>query len=340
MPEWPTVRWWQRTALPQLLGIALAAINDDRLYRCLDRMLPYKQAIEDRIAGVGQSLLVQSYRYLLYDLTSTYFEGQMESNPKALRGYSGNHRPRCKQVTVGAVADREGYRVGYEVPAGNVRDHKTAEGMPERLGSRFGLADRTLCMDRGMVRPASNVFGSPRCDMSWPVAGTRRSDFRKTGAAWSLADPARRPGHRRECVVEVQEPGTIPGRGCAQKEKGIQNRMRSKLKAHLESLENSVPKDGWSIRRRSTGVSDQFWRAIRGCRAVCVCVCAPRGTSRPCRSHGGERVREPEAGSETAPGGALACPAGDRGTGAASGRGVLAAHQRSRNRRGTGMGGL
>src|ERR1039458_8401628 len=151
MPEWPMVRWWQRTPLPQLLGIPLTAINDDRLYRCLDLVLPHKQAIEERIAGVGQSLFGQSYRYLLYDLTSTYFEGQMESNPKALRGYSRDHRPDCKQVTIGAVVDREGYPVGYEVLAGNVRDHKTVAGMLKRLGARFGLADRTLCMDRGMV---------------------------------------------------------------------------------------------------------------------------------------------------------------------------------------------
>jgi hypothetical protein len=106
MPEWPMVRWWQRTALPQLLGIPLAAINDDRLYRCLDLVLPHKQAIEERIAGVGQSFFGQSYRYLLYDLTSTYFEGQMESNPKARRGYSRDHRPDCQQVTIGAVVDR------------------------------------------------------------------------------------------------------------------------------------------------------------------------------------------------------------------------------------------
>ncbi len=119
MAEWPAVRWWQRTALPQLLGIPLTAINDDRLYRCLDLVLPYKQAIEERIAGVGQSLFGQSYRYLLYDLTSTYFEGQMEATRRPCEVTPGDHRPDCKQVTIGAVVDREGYPVGYEVLAGN-----------------------------------------------------------------------------------------------------------------------------------------------------------------------------------------------------------------------------
>jgi len=83
MPEWPMVRWWRRTALPQLLGIPTDRINDDRLYRCLDVALLYKEAVEERIAGVGRSWFGQSYRYLLYDLTSTYFEGQMEANLKA-----------------------------------------------------------------------------------------------------------------------------------------------------------------------------------------------------------------------------------------------------------------
>jgi hypothetical protein len=103
MPEWPMVRWWRRTALPQLLGIPLAAIHDDRLYACLDLALPHKQAIEEKIAALGRDWFSQSYRYLLHDLTSTYFEGQMKSNPQARRGYSRDHRPDCKQILIGAV---------------------------------------------------------------------------------------------------------------------------------------------------------------------------------------------------------------------------------------------
>ena len=248
MPEWRMVRWWRRTALPQLLGIPLAAINDDRLYRCLDLVLPHKQAIEERIAGVGQSLFGQSYRYLLYDLTSTYFEGQMESNPKARRGYSRDHRPDCKQVTIGAVVDREGYPVGYEVLAGNVRDHKTVAGMLERLGARFGLADRTLCMDRGMVTEDS-LKQIRESAVRYVLADRRDASQRFTEQVqhgpWQTrrADP-----DTGEAVVEVQEVGEEEGdrlilvrsRGCAQKEKGIHLRMLSKLKAHLERLENTV----------------------------------------------------------------------------------------------------
>jgi transposase len=250
MPEWPMVRWWQRTALPQLLGIPLAVINDDRLYRCLDLVLPHKQAIEERIAGAGQSLFGQSYRYLLYDLTSTYFEGQMESNPKAVRGYSRDHRPDCKQVTIGAVVDREGYPVGYEVLAGNVRDHKTVAGMLQRLGARFGLADRTLCMDRGMVTEDTLKLireSTVRYVLADRRGASERFPEQIQQGPWQTkrADP-----DTGEAMVEVQEVGEEEGdrlilvrsRGCAQKEKGIHDRMLSKLKAHLERLESAVRK--------------------------------------------------------------------------------------------------
>jgi hypothetical protein len=250
MPEWPMVRWWQRTALPQLLGIPLAAINDDRLYRCLDLVLPPKHAIEERIAGAGQSLFGQSYRYLLYDLASTYFEGQMESNPKAVRGYSRDHRPDCKQVTIRAVVDREGYPVGYEVLAGNVRDHQTVAGMLKRLGARFGLADRTLCMDRGMVTKDSLKLireSTVRYVLADRRGASERFPEQVQQGPWQTkrADP-----DTGEAMVEVQEVGEEEGdrlilvrsRGCAQKEKGIHDRMLSKLKTHLERLESAVRK--------------------------------------------------------------------------------------------------
>ena len=153
----------------------------------------------------------------------------------------------------GAVVDREGYPVGYEVLAGNVRDHKTVAGMLQRLGARFGLTDRTLCMDRGMVtqdslklirestvryvladrRGASEQFPEPVQHGPWQ---TKRA-APDTGAA----------------MVEVQEVGEDEGdrlilvrsRGCAQKEKGIQDRMLSTLKTHLERLQTRWARDGW-----------------------------------------------------------------------------------------------
>jgi hypothetical protein len=250
MPEWPMARWWRRTALPQLLGIPVAAINDDRLYRCLDVALPYKEAIEERIAGLGRSWFGQSYRYLLYDLTSTYFEGQMEANPQARRGYSRDHRPDCKQILIGAVVDREGYPVGYEVLAGNTRDEKTVAGMLDRLRARFGLAERTLCMDRGMVTEESlKVIRASEVHYVLADRRTASQQFAeqvKTGP-WKTIRADEESG---EALVEVQEVGQEEGdrlilvrsQGCRQKEKGIHERQFAGLAADLKRLEESVRK--------------------------------------------------------------------------------------------------
>ncbi len=250
MPEWPMARWWRRTALPQLLGIPVASINDDRLYRCLDVALPYKEAIEERIAGIGRSWFGQSYRYLLYDLTSTYFEGQMEANPQARRGYSRDHRPDCKQILIGAVVDREGYPVGYEVLAGNTRDEKTVAGMLDRLRARFGLAERTLCMDRGMVTEESlKVIRASEVHYVLADRRTASQQFAeqvKTGP-WKTIRADEESG---EALVEVQEVGQEEGdrlilvrsQGCRQKEKGIHERQFAGLAADLKRLEESVRK--------------------------------------------------------------------------------------------------
>ena len=250
MPEWPMARWWRRTALPQLLGIPVASINDDRLYRCLDVALPYKEAIEERIAGLGRSWFGQSYRYLLYDLTSTYFEGQLEANPQARRGYSRDHRADCKQILIGAVVDREGYPVGYEVLAGNTRDEKTVAGMLDRLRARFGLAERTLCMDRGMVTEESlKVIRASEVHYVLADRRTASQQFAeqvKTGP-WKTI---RADAESGEALVEVQEVGQEEGdrlilvrsQGCRQKEKGIHERQFAGLAADLKRLEESVRK--------------------------------------------------------------------------------------------------
>ena len=286
MPEWPMVRWWQRTALPQLLGIPPAAINDDRLYRCLDLVLPHKQAIEERIAGVGQSLFGQSYRYLLYDLTSTYFEGQMESNPKARRGYSRDHRPDCKQVTIGAVVDREGYPVGYEVLAGNVRDHKTVAGMLQRLGARFGLADRTLCMDRGMVTEDSLKLireSTVRYVLADRRGASERFPEQVQHGPWQTkrADP-----DTGEAMVEVQEVGA--GRG-GPPNPGTKPGMRAERERHprphavqTEGSLGASRKHGEQGTAGESGEDRPAYRIDPGASSgdVELGVRAPRGTSR------------------------------------------------------------
>lgn len=250
MPEWRMVRWWRTTALPQLLGLPLAAVDDHRLYRCLDRVLPHKQAIEERIAGCGQTLFGQSYRFLLYDLTSTYYEGQVPHNPKAKRGHSRDRRSDCKQVCIGAVVDREGFPVGYEVLAGNVKDHQTVAGMLDRLRSRFGLTDRTLCMDRGMVTAESlQVLRAAR--VAYLLADRR--DAAQAYAAQVATgpwQPIRTDRQTGQALVEVQAVGREDGdrlilvrsQGCREKEGGIHTRLLTRLTGALERLATTVRK--------------------------------------------------------------------------------------------------
>ena len=143
--------WYRRTALEDLLGLPSERVNDDRLYRALDRLLPHKRAIEDHLQRRLGELFALEYDLLLYDVTSTYFEGLAEGNPQAKRGHSRDHRPDCKQVCIALVVTREGMPLGYEVFAGNRMDVTTVEEIVGTMETRFGLANRVWVMDRGMM---------------------------------------------------------------------------------------------------------------------------------------------------------------------------------------------
>jgi hypothetical protein len=139
------------TAMSDLLGITEDKINDDRLYRALDQLLPHKDALEFHLKGQLGRLFDIEYDLILYDITSTYFEGQANGNPLAQRGYSRDHRPDCKQVCIGLVVSKGGMPLGYEMFAGNRRDMTTLQEMVEKMESRYGKADRIWVLDRGMV---------------------------------------------------------------------------------------------------------------------------------------------------------------------------------------------
>lgn len=147
---------YEASALAELLGVAAAKVNDDRLYRALDRLLPHKRALEKHLKQRLGELFRLDYDLLLYDVTSTYFEGEAAANPQAQRGYSRDHRPDCKQVNIALVVSRGGLPLGYEVFAGNRADVTTVEEIVEAMESRYGKANRIWVMDRGMVS-ADNV---------------------------------------------------------------------------------------------------------------------------------------------------------------------------------------
>ena len=143
--------WYRRTALPDLLQLEDALLNKDRLYRGLDRLVVHKAAIEAHLSRRAGELFAVENEVLLYDVTSTYFEGQAEANPLAQRGYSRDHRSDCKQVLIGLVVTFDGFPLGYEVFAGNTHDSKTVQTIVTTMEARHGAVGRVWIADRGMA---------------------------------------------------------------------------------------------------------------------------------------------------------------------------------------------
>ena len=172
--------WYRRTALEDLLGVSVDDVNDDRLYRALDQLLPHKAAIEQHLKNRLGELFKLDYDLLLYDVTSTYFEGQALRNPQAKRGHSRDHRSDCKQVCIAMVVTREGMPLSYEVFDGNRVDVTTVEEIVGTMEKRFGIAQRVWVMDRGMTS-ASNIAWLQKTGRRYLV-GTPKSDLKKFAA--------------------------------------------------------------------------------------------------------------------------------------------------------------
>ena len=147
--------WLPKTALPELLDVPRGRIHLNLLYRCLSEVEPHKLAIEAHLVQQGRDLFHFTNDIVLYDLTSTYFEGRMAGNPKAVRGYSRDHRPDCKQLCIGMAVNQDGFPLGYESLAGNARDAQTLTPAIEKLEARCGGARRIVCFDRGMATEAN-----------------------------------------------------------------------------------------------------------------------------------------------------------------------------------------
>ena len=143
--------FFEASALSDLLGIPADKVNEDRLYRALDQLLPHKEALEKHLKNRLGELFELDYDLLLYDVTSTYFEGEAKQIPMAQRGYSRDHRPDCKQVNIALVVSREGMPLGYQLFAGNRNDVTTLDEIVERIERLYGKAKRIWVMDRGMI---------------------------------------------------------------------------------------------------------------------------------------------------------------------------------------------
>ena len=169
--------WYRQTALEDLFGVPADLVNDDRCYRALDQLLPHKAALESHLVTRLGELFTLDYDLLLYDVTSTYFEGQAAANPLAQRGYSRDHRPDCTQVCLALVVTREGMPLGYEVFPGNRNDVTTVEEIIEAMETRFGIAQRIWVMDRGMV--SAETLTWLQATGRRYLVGTPKSELRK-----------------------------------------------------------------------------------------------------------------------------------------------------------------
>lgn len=147
--------WLPGTALPELLDVPRGRLSLNALYRCLSELIPHKAAIETHLVNQGRNLFDFANDLVLYDLTSTYFEGRMAGNPKAQRGYSRDHRPDCKQLCIALAVNRVGFPLGFETLAGNTRDAVTLTPAITALEARCGGTRRLVCFDRGMATEAN-----------------------------------------------------------------------------------------------------------------------------------------------------------------------------------------
>jgi hypothetical protein len=143
--------WYASTALEDLTGVPDAAVTKDRLYRTLDQLLRAQEAIEQDLKERFGVLFQLDYDLLLYDLTSTYFEGLAEENELARRGYSRDHRGDCPQVIVALVVSREGFPLAHYTWPGNTQDLQTVQRIVTAIEARFGVSNRVWVMDRGMI---------------------------------------------------------------------------------------------------------------------------------------------------------------------------------------------
>jgi transposase len=249
-------RWYPTTALDDLLAIEEGKINDTRLYRCLDRLIPHKTKLEQHLRQRYGELFAAEFDVLLYDLTSSYVEGAAEKNPMMRRGYSRDHRPDCKQVVIALIVNREGFPLSYETFDGNRNDVTTLEAVMRMVERKYGQARRVWVFDRGIVSE-ENLEALRRRGGQYLV-GTPRSKL-KEFETQLLADG----WQRVRSDVEVKLVATPQGeetyvlcRSTARKDKeqAIRSRFSGRMEKALKALEKRVAagrlKDRNKIERR------------------------------------------------------------------------------------------
>lgn len=272
--------FFPKTALDDLLGIAPEQVNDDRLYRALDAIVETREALFSHLRCVYGELFGSQFDVLLYDATSTYFEGELAGSDLARRGYSRDSRPDCLQVMIGLIVTPDGLPIAYEVFEGNRGDSTTVEEMIDVIESKYGRARRTWVMDRGMVSE-ENLAELRRRDANY-IVGTPRQTLRKVeqellARGWEEVEPGVElklidvPAGEDESGLD--DPGgrelfvLCRSKARVEKDRAIVVRAESRLAAGLEKLKTQIDKGRMRSRskaeRRIGKLLAAHWRAGR-----------------------------------------------------------------------------
>jgi DDE family transposase len=237
-------QWFDRTAMGELLEVDFAVAEKDRLYRCLDRLLDHKQDLFVYLRRCWHDLFGAEFDVLLYDLTSTYIEGEGEQIPKAKHGYSRDQRFDCRQLVIALVLTPEGFPLAYEVMEGNTSDRTTLRGFLEKVESTYGKARRVWVMDRGI--PTEEVLAEMR-DLQRGVCylvGTPRGKIRQYEKRWLEL-----PWHKVRESVEVKlfaDEGELfvlaKSEGRRAKETAMRRRRLARLLWTLRAMRRSCPR--------------------------------------------------------------------------------------------------
>lgn len=245
---------FEHSALSDILGIPAGKVNEDRLYRALDKLLPVKGELEKHLKERAGSLFDLEYDLFLYDVTSTYFEGEAKANPLAQYGYSRDKRGDCKQVCIGLVVTRDGFPLGYEVFGGGTSDVTTVEEIVETMERRYGKTNRIWVMDRGMA--SEDNFEFLQEEGRRYILGTQRGQLKKYEA--ELLRDDWKEVHSGLEVKMVKCPGgqetyiLCRSADRAKKEKAIHERFEKKIEEALVKMS-----EGCEKRKYKTGVLER-----------------------------------------------------------------------------------
>jgi len=237
-------QWFDQSAMDVLMGVDFAVAEKDRLYRCLDRILKHKRDLFVHLQQRWKHLFDASFDVLLYDLTSTYVEGEAEQNPKAKRGYSRDGRPDCKQVIVALVITPEGFPLAYEVMDGNTSDKTTLRGFLTKIEELYGKARRVWLMDRGVPTEAVLQEMREADRQMFYLVGTPKARVTKYEKQWLEL-----PWQKVRDSVEVKlfsQDGELyvlaKSEGRQQKEIAIRRKKLARLLRKLRRMRKSLPK--------------------------------------------------------------------------------------------------